>query len=215
MRLIDKYRPATFADVVGNQKTINRIYRAVDDNDGFGGLVIMFTGQTGNGKTLLADMIAADIDGTLYRPDCTKDAETAEIIDLLKRNVMQDSLLSDHTVYILDEADKLHPNNIAKLKTVIDTIDRRRQANYPCSVTVIFTSAKTKSQLTPVQQSHWDELSTRCIVCKMEITPAELDVYFATLTGKKVPNISKRLPVCSMRAAWEYIEENEIVLVDK
>jgi len=214
MRLIDKHRPATFADVIGNQKAINRIYRAVDDNDGFGGLVIMLTGQTGNGKTLLADMMAADIDGELYRPDCTKDGETAVLIDQIKRDVMQISLLSNQTVYILDEADKLHPNNIAKLKTVIDTIDRRRQANLPCNVTVIFTSAKAKSQLTTTQQSHWDELYTRCVACKVEITPAELDGYFVKLTGGKVPNISKRIPVCSMRAAWEYIEENEIDIMD-
>jgi len=82
-----------------------------------------------------------------------------------------------------DFGDKLHPNNITKLKTVIDTIDRRRQANLPCNVTVIFTSAKTKSQLTATQQSHWDELYTRCITCKAGITPLELDEYFAKLTG--------------------------------
>ena len=40
-------------------KAINRITRAVDENDGFGGLVMMLTGQTGNGKTLLADLMAA------------------------------------------------------------------------------------------------------------------------------------------------------------
>ena len=214
MRLIDKYRPAAFADVVGNQKAIDRIYRAVDDNDGFGGLVIMLSGQTGSGKTLLADLMAAEIDGELYRPDCTKDGETAILIDQIKQDVMQDTMFSHHTVYILDEADKLHPNNIAKLKTVIDTIDRRRRANLPCNVTVIFTSAKTKSQLTTVQQSHWDELYTRCVICKTGLVPAELDDYFAAMTGERVPNISKRIPVCSMRAAWEYIEENGIDIED-
>ena len=83
-------------------------------------------------------------------------------IDQIKQDVMQDTMFAHQTVYIFDEADKLHPNNIAKLKTVIDTIDRRRQANLPCNVTVIFTSAKTKRQLTAVQQMHWDELATRC-----------------------------------------------------
>jgi replication-associated recombination protein RarA len=66
MRQIDKHCPTTFQDMVGNKKTIDRIYRAVDDNDGFGGLVIMLLGQTGNGKTLLADIMAEYIDGELY-----------------------------------------------------------------------------------------------------------------------------------------------------
>jgi chromosomal replication initiation ATPase DnaA len=214
MKLIDKYRPTSLEDVVGNNNAVNRIYRAVNDNDGFGGLVIMLTGQTGTGKTLIADIMASDIDGVVYRPDCTKDVETSEMIDQIKRDTVQNTLYSDHAVYIFDEADKLHPNNIARLKTAIDMIDRRRGENLPCNVTVIFTSAKTKSQLTPVQQGHWDELYTRCIICKMEVLPAELDAYFAALTDDNVPDISKRISVHSVRSAWEYIEQNEIDIVE-
>ena len=213
MRLIDKHRPTTYQNIIGNGKTLNRIYRAVDDNDGFGGLVIMLVGITGNGKTLLADIIARDIDGDLYRPDCTKDAETAAMIDHARQDITQNSMFGNQSVYIFDEADKLHPDNIAKLKTMIDLIDRRRQENLPCNVTMIFTSAKTKSKLTRVQQGHWDELCTRCITCKMDILPPELDSYFANLTGGTVLDISKRISVRSMRAAWEYIEENGIGIV--
>ena len=214
MRLIDKHRPTTYQNIVGNEKTISRIYRAVDDNDGFGGLVIMLVGKTGNGKTLLADIIARDIEGDLYRPDCTKDAETAVMIDQARRDITQNSMFGNHAIYIFDEADKLHPDNIAKLKTMIDLIDRRRQDNLPCNVTVIFTSAKTKSQLTGVQQGHWDELCTRCITCKMDILQPELDSYFARLTKGEVQDISNRITVRSMRAAWEYIEEHEIDVVE-
>jgi chromosomal replication initiation ATPase DnaA len=214
MRRIDKHRPTTFDDVVGNKKAIDRIYRAIDDNDGFGGLVFMLTGQTGNGKTLLADIMAEYIDGELYRPNCTRDAETAEMIDQIRRDVKQCSMFSNQSVYIFDEADKLHPTNIANLKTAIDQIDRRRKENLPCKVTVIFTSAKTKEQLTSIQQGHWDELCTRCITCKLGILPEELDTYFAALTGGKITDISKRIRVQSMRAAWEYIEDNEIDIVE-
>jgi len=173
----------------------------------------MLLGQTGNGKTLIADIIARYIDGELYRPNCTKEAETAALIDQIRRDTKQCTLYSNQSIYIFDEADKLHPSNIANLKMAIDQIDRRRQENLLCKVTVIFTSAKTKEQLTPIQQGHWDELCTRCITCKLGITPEELDGYFATLTGGKVPNISKRIPVHSMRSAWEYIEDNEIGIV--
>jgi len=213
MRLIDKYRPTTLEDVVGNKKAVDRIYRALDDNDGYGGLVFMFQGQTGNGKTLLADIMAGHIDGELYRPICTKDAETAFMIDQIRRDTKQSTIFSNQSVYIFDEADKLHPNNIANLKMAIDHIDRRRQEKQPCRVTLIFTTAKNKDQLTSIQQGHWDELCTRCIICKLGILPEELDCYFATLTGGKVPNISKQIDVHSMRAAWDYIEDNEIDIV--
>jgi hypothetical protein len=163
---------------------------------------------------MLADMIAREIDGDLYRPDCTKDAETAITIDQARRDITQNSMFGNQYVYIFDEADKLHPDNIAKLKTMIDLIDRRRRDNLPCNVTVIFTSAKTKAQLTGAQQMHWDELCTRCITCTMEFLPGELDSYFANLTGGKVKDISGKLSVRSMRAAWEYIENHNIGVVD-
>ena len=210
MKLIDKHCPKTYSDIVGNEKTISRIFRAVDDNDGFGGLVFMFLGRTGSGKTLLADLIAGDIDGDLYRPICTKDAETASLIDQARRDVLQQSMFSTQSVYIFDEADKLHPDNIANLKILCDTMTRRRRENKPCNVTLIFTSAKEKSQLTKVQQAHWDELQTRCITCKLEIAREEMNDYFARLTGGTLTDISLLLQVCSMRAAWEYIEDNDI-----
>ena len=122
-------------------------------------------------------------------------------------------MFSAQSVYILDEADKLHPDNIAKLKTTIDMIDRRRQEGKECNVTVIFTSAKTKEQLTSVQQNHWDELCTRCVSCKIEVSADEMDGYFSDLTGGKVKDISKRIPVLSMRAAWDWIDENDIEIV--
>jgi len=61
MRLIDRHKPTRLDHIVGNTKAIARIEKAVDQNDGFGGLVLMLTGKTGNGKTLIADLIAATI----------------------------------------------------------------------------------------------------------------------------------------------------------
>ena len=212
MRLIDIHKPTRLSQIVGNRQAIDRIERAVDQNNGFGGLVIMLTGKTGNGKTLIADLIADMIDGELYRPDCTKDAETAIFIDQMKNDIGTRFMFCAQSIYIFDEADKLSPDNIAKLKTTIDMIDRKRQQNLPCNVTAIFTSAKTKGQLTSTQQNHWDELCTRCITCKVGVTADEMNAYFARMTGGKVKDMSRRIPVLSMRSAWDYIDEHDITV---
>ena len=115
--------------------------------------------------------------------------------------------------YIIDEADKLSPNNIAKLKMTIDAIVRKRMQNVPCYVTVIFTSAKTKDQLTSTQQNHWDELCTRCIRCQLEVTTDDMNDYFSFLTGGVIKDISRRITVKSMRSAWDYIDEHDIEIV--
>jgi hypothetical protein len=41
-----------------------------------------------------------------------------------------------------------------------------------------------------------------------------MDRYFSDLTGGKVKDVSKRIPVLSMRAAWDWIDENDIDIVD-
>ena len=87
-----------------------------------------------NGKTLLADILASRVDCEVYRPDCTKESESAMYIDMIKQNIDIPSMFVGQYIYILDEADKLSPNNIAKLKTTIDAIDRRRQKNLPVYV---------------------------------------------------------------------------------
>jgi hypothetical protein len=92
-------------------------------------------------------------------------------------------------------------------------MDRRRQEDKPCNVTVIFTTAKDKQDLTPIQQKHWDELYTRCVSCKVEVSADDMDGYFSNLTGGKVADISKRIKTLSMRAAWDWIDENDIDIV--
>ena len=214
MKLIDTYQPTKLSQIIGNKQAVSKIERSILMNNGLGGLVFMLTGKTGNGKTLIADIIAENGNHEVYRPDCTKDAETATFIDMLKQDIYSRPLLADQYVYIFDEADKLSVNNITKLKTTIDAIDRRRRQELPCYVTVIFTSAKRKDELSDGQKKHWDELVTRCITCELKITPEEINEFFDYVTMGHIQNISRyinqRIGVISMRAAWDYIEEHDI-----
>ena len=214
MRLVDKYKPTRLTDVVGNAKALSRIDKAVDQNDGFGGLVLMLTGKTGNGKTLIADLIANAIGGDLYRPNCAAESEMNTSIENLKRHIAVRSLYAPQSVYILDEADRLAVDNIARLKVAIDMIDRRRQEGRECNVTVIFTTAQNTKYLTEKQKKHWDEFASRCIQCEIDVLASEMDKYFSDLTGGTVTDISKRIKVQSMRAAWEWIDANDIDVVE-
>ena len=103
-------------------------------------------------------------------------------------------------------------NNITKLKTTIDAIDRRRRQKLPCYVTVIFTSAKRKEELSDGQKKHWDELVTRCIKCELEITADEFNEFFAYVTMDYITDVYRKIAVKSIRAAWDYIEEHNIPL---
>jgi len=207
-------QPQNLNEVIGNGIAIERLRKAITDNHGLGGLVIMLQGQTGNGKTLIADILAGMADGDVYRPDCTRDADTGDMIEHIKSLAGIPSMFGGLSVFIFDECDRLSSENIARLKTTIDSIERRKSRGESVSVMLIFTTAKVKDQLTDTQKKHWDELVTRCVLCPVGVTKDELNDYFAKATGGELTNISWKIRVQSVRAAWEYVKANGYSVVD-
>jgi replication-associated recombination protein RarA len=59
-QLHERWRPATFAEVIGQPKVIKRIQR-IQDTSGLGGRAYYIAGPSGGGKTTIARLIAADI----------------------------------------------------------------------------------------------------------------------------------------------------------
>lgn len=60
MRLTDKYRPQTLADVIGQPRAVAQL-QGIRDRVGYGGRAYWLTGPTGTGKTTLARIIARDM----------------------------------------------------------------------------------------------------------------------------------------------------------
>jgi hypothetical protein len=208
-------QPQHLNEVIGNGVAIERLRKAITENHGLGGLVIMLQGQTDNGKTLIADILASMADGDVYRPDCTRDADTGVMIEHIKTLAGTRSMYGDLPVFIFDECDRLSGENIARLKTVVDLIERRKSRGESVSVVVIFTTAKTKEELKGKEiYKHWDELVTRCVYCPIGVTKDELNDYFAKATDGAVTNISWQIRTHSVRAAWEYVKTNGYSVVD-
>ena len=109
--------------------------------------------------------------------------------------------------------DTYQPTKLSQIignRQAIAKIDRRRRQELPCYVTVIFTSAKRKDELSDGQKKHWDELVTRCIKCKLEITSEEFNEFFTYVTMDYITDMYRKIAVKSIRAAWDYIEEQDI-----
>src|SRR5215831_8205664 len=60
--LVERYRPATWAEVVGQQKTVERI-RQLAQRGGLTGRAFFLTGQSGTGKTTIARLVAQEVAG--------------------------------------------------------------------------------------------------------------------------------------------------------
>jgi DNA polymerase III gamma/tau subunit len=59
MQFTEKYRPATWADVVGQDKVVTRIRQLAQR--GLAGRAYWIAGQSGTGKTTIARLIAQDV----------------------------------------------------------------------------------------------------------------------------------------------------------
>ena len=207
-------QPRSFNQIIGNVTAIERIKSAITEHNGLGGCVFFLQGETGNGKTMLADIIADIADGDVYRPNCNDDEEVAKMLDIIKTFARTPSIFGGLSVFIFDECDRLSVENISNFKTAFDTIHRVKNTGKTPPVVIIFTTAKTKETVNPSFRQHWDELVTRCIPCKVGITKDELNNHFAQITGGAITDISRKINVQSVRAAWDYIKEHHLPITD-
>ena len=206
--------PKSFNQVIGNVAAIDRIKSAIAENNGLGGCVFFLQGETGNGKTMLADIIANMADGDVYRAECNDDDGVAKYMDVIKTHARVPSLCGRLSVFVFDECDRLSVENVSRFKTAFDVIHREKAAGKTPSVVVIFTTAKTKETVNPSFRQHWDEFVTRCIFCKVGVTKDELNEHFAKVTDGACENIAWKIKIHSVRAAWEYVKSNGLPVID-
>jgi DNA polymerase-3 subunit gamma/tau len=80
MQLTEAYRPKTWADVVGQDKTVGKIQALA--KRGLAGRAYWISGKSGTGKTTIARLIAAEIADPLLTQEI--DAQGCQVADLAK-----------------------------------------------------------------------------------------------------------------------------------
>jgi replication-associated recombination protein RarA len=130
MMLFEKYRPARWPDVIGQDKAV----RAVDllRKGGFGGRAIWLTGPSGTGKTTMAKLIADEVadDFAVIELDAT--GLTIHDLEALERRLSGRTLGKGGWAVMINESHGLTPAYIRHLLVILERIPRH--------ATWIFTS---------------------------------------------------------------------------
>lgn len=157
MQLHEKYRPASLADIVGNNETVSMIRGLLEsptwDRDAF-----FIQGPSGSGKTTLARIVAATLTRgskmdvfEIAGADCT--------IEAVKEIETQSGLSawgqSGWKVWIIDEANAMSSKAVQGWKTLLDRPRAKRL--------YIFTSARQIDTLFETGDES-GQLSSRCKV---------------------------------------------------
>ena len=115
--LVERYRPTTLENYVGNEQIKSVIQKYIDQNDIQN---FIFNGPAGSGKTTLAKIIVKNLDCDYIYINASDERGVDTIRDKVSAFASTASFKSIKVV-ILDEADFLTINAQASLRNVIET----------------------------------------------------------------------------------------------
>lgn len=157
--LYEKYRPASFADVIGQDKAVKMLER-IRDRGGFGGRAYWLAGGSGTGKTTLARLIASDLAESWHveevdAQDCNLDFVRQMEVGFAFRGMGQKT----GKAWIINEAHGLRGAVLSRFLTALEQL--------PSHCAVIFTTTKEgqKGLFEDIQDAN--PLLSRCMVVPM------------------------------------------------
>ena len=155
MNLYEQYRPSALADVVGQEKTVERLL-SLKARAGLAGKAYWLSGQSGTGKTTIARLIAFEVADPFQVVELdASDLTPARLREVEKSWELYGWGTRTGRAYIVNEAHGLRRDTIRQLLVMLERI--------PSHVVVVFTTT------TDGQESLFDDcddaspLLSRCL----------------------------------------------------
>jgi replication-associated recombination protein RarA len=168
--LPDKYRPRTWAEVIGQEKAIKQI-QTIAKRSGYGGRAWWFSGKSGVGKTTIAMLIARELASDMSIVELDAGEITPAVLKDIEAT-MRTFGLGEKTgrAWIFNEAHGLRKDAIRKLLTLIET-------PLPRHVCFVFTTTLAGQKMLFEEQIDASPLLQRCT--RIELAQQGLAKAFA------------------------------------
>lgn len=152
--LHEQYRPATWSDVVGQDKAVAKIQALA--KRGLSGRAFWIAGQSGTGKSTLARLIAQDV----VDPFCTEEIDATDLTPARLRDIERGMAMlgfgeRNGRAYIVNEAHGLRKDTIRQLLVLLERL--------PGHVAVIFTTTNDGQEALFDDYADASPLLSRCI----------------------------------------------------
>ena len=167
--LADKYRPTTWSEVVGQEKTIARL-KALAARGGLAGRAYFLTGQSGTGKSTIARLIAQEVADAFLIEEVDAAALTVAQLQSLEAE-MQLSGWGEKSgrAYLINEAHALRKPVIRQLLVLLERI--------PTHVVIVFTTTCEGQDALFEDYDDASPLLSRCL--RLDLSRRDLSRPFA------------------------------------
>jgi DNA polymerase III gamma/tau subunit len=169
MNLADKYRPATWADVVGQDKIVTRL-RTLAKRGGLAGRAYWLSGQSGTGKTTIARLIASEVADPFLIEEL--DAAALTVADLQRLEAEMQLFgwgEKNGRAFLVNEAHALRKPVIRQLLVLLERIPRH--------VAIVFTTTTEGQEALFEDYDDASPLLSRCL--RLDLARRDLSRPFA------------------------------------
>jgi len=120
-KLFEKYRPATFGDVVGQDKALRQLDTIRKRSGTLGGQAYFVSGASGTGKTTIARLIAAEVADAYAIEEIDASDVNAEWLSNIPRELSYRPLgVLGGRAYIVNEVHGLTAERVRRLLSIIE-----------------------------------------------------------------------------------------------
>jgi DNA polymerase III gamma/tau subunit len=168
--LYERFRPSTWADVVGQEKVVNRVL-AMRKRGGLSGRAYWLSGQSGTGKTTIARLIAQDVADSFLIHEVDASALTISQLKDLETESQFRGCFGDKAgrAFIVNEAHGLRKDVIRQLLVMLERI--------PPHVVWIFTTTIEGQESLFEDYQDASPLLSRCL--RLDLARRDLARAFA------------------------------------
>lgn len=213
--LFERYRPRTFAEVVGQDAALLRL-SLLRERGGLAGRVYVIVGPSGSGKTTIGRLIAAEVSADHATVEMDAADLDLDAVREIERRSRGRALGGAKWCYLVNEMHRLRGPVVSRLLTTIETPSVQR------NVTIIFTTTAAGSRLFEDEAFDAGPFVSRAVVirlaqrglCEVFAEMVQRIARAESLDGQPIERYRRLMKECknNARLALQKIEQGEMSL---